>query len=790
MAKTFLSAFMASVLALSSAATAFDELKPVTDPQPPGALSGASVFVSPGHGWMLNANGRWGTQRGVSHGLIEDHSNAEAVLQFLVPYLWNAGARVYTTRERDMNTNMVILDAGSSKDVKLTGKWETWRGPNTWQNDCIWTESTSGEATASATFTPKIPEDGYYAVYAWYRTAPTVARTKEGGRLPTATDARFVINHTGGTTVWTQDLNRDGGTWTYLGRYWFEKGKDAAKGSVVIDNHTDGPGSAFVIDAIRFGGGMGDTLADGRPSGKPRWEESGMYYALFAGYSPEADTRGFNSVSAMPMWAEWECEDWELGKSIYIAWHTNAANGRARGLSSFIYGPNAWEGQDYFIGFPAGLELQNIVHERIMAGVRQKWDATWADYGRITRWLGETNPRNNNRMPAALFEYGFHDNAEDAAYILHPQFRDVIARSTMEGVVEFYTKNMDGFTTTTLLPSVPTHFATIAEGDGVRLTWQPAKDGDPATSYRVMTSPNGKGFDNGGLTEKTSVLIPAPAPGETRYYRVAARNAGGESFPSETLAVRTPLEGERRVLLVNGFDRLDREMNLVQEDGAQRGFLDRMNSHDYAIQHGSALAARGIAFNSTSNEALTSDTLKGYPAVVWMLGQEKGATEAFSTGEQALVREYLSGDGALLVSGTEWANDLASAENGKGFLATLGVADSKALSDAADIRPVVGAKVFTQFPPLGFEKGNDGAVYPVRVASGLTPAEGAKALLQFGEGGPTAMLASTTTGRVVASGVPFETLQDAEQRASLMGAVMEFLLDGTIKEMETASLPQ
>ena len=64
--------------------------------QPQGALSGKTVFLSPGHGWYYSDTlGRWATQRGNNFGLIEDHSNGEAVLQHLVRYLHNAGANVW-----------------------------------------------------------------------------------------------------------------------------------------------------------------------------------------------------------------------------------------------------------------------------------------------------------------------------------------------------------------------------------------------------------------------------------------------------------------------------------------------------------------------------------------------------------------------------------------------------------------------------------------------------------------------------------------------------------------------
>ena len=45
------------------------------------------------------------------------------------------------------------------------------------------------------------------------------------------------------------------------------------------------------------------------------------------------------------------------------------------------------------------------------------------DVGIITRWLGETNPDSNFKMPAVLLENGYHDNPHDAAYILEPEFQ-------------------------------------------------------------------------------------------------------------------------------------------------------------------------------------------------------------------------------------------------------------------------------------------------------------------------------------------------------------------------------
>ncbi|HIE37934.1 MAG TPA: hypothetical protein EYP77_02510, partial [Anaerolineae bacterium] len=58
--------------------------------------------------WNDNVN-QWRTQRPPYPNppyvgpIIEDHNNGEAVNQYLLQYLWNAGAQVWPVRERDMN---------------------------------------------------------------------------------------------------------------------------------------------------------------------------------------------------------------------------------------------------------------------------------------------------------------------------------------------------------------------------------------------------------------------------------------------------------------------------------------------------------------------------------------------------------------------------------------------------------------------------------------------------------------------------------------------------------------
>jgi N-acetylmuramoyl-L-alanine amidase len=755
--------------------------------QPKGALSGASIFVNPGHGWLGRPN-NWITQRGVSHGLIEDHSNAEAVLQFLVPYLWQAGARVYTCRERDLNPNMVIVE----HDGEGYSEWGDWEGEEVEGARGGTQRSVAGTAkaipSAAATFTADIPKDDHYAVYIWY-TPTTLGKA--------ARDARVTIKHSGGESIWRQDQRKDGATWKYVGTFYFEADSNEEHRQVVIDNVSAEDGRMISVDAVRFGGGMGDQIGaeGGTISGHPRWEESGLYYAEFKGYNPpESDFRRFNSVSAMGRLAEWEMEDWEEGKTIYVSWHTNAsATGQSRGLSTFIYGMNGWGPLSDFCGFPGSKELMHYVHDEILSDVRATVIPDWKDAGKICRWLGETNPHRNKKMPAALFEMGFHDNAEDAAKILDPQFRKVVSRAVMQGIVNFYANEMDGFDITTQLPEPPTHFyARYSEGSWVEFNWseppyRKGEDdqllGDRATSYRLYKSLNGKGFDGGRDVPSRRAMVKVN-PGETAYFRVTAVNDGGESFPSETLCVRWSRTDRPRVLVVNGFDRLDRAMNLRRTNERyfrvwERGIISKMNTFDYSIQHAQALDAVGCNFDSTSNEALGSGrfNLSSYDAIVWILGKESGETEAMSEKEQEIVSEYLKQGGSLFVSGSDLGWDLDGADKGRAFYRdTLSARymDDDAVSNAAS---GAAGSIFDGLGSLSFGSEAD-SVYPVVAPDVIQPEGNAKAALHYEGTSPgrvAAIQANSGEGKLVYLAFPFETIEQPYKRHEIMARAIDYL---------------
>ncbi len=739
--------------------------------QPAGFLSGRSVFLSPGHGWYYSSTlGRWATQRGNTHNLIEDHSNAESVLTFLTHYLWNAGAGVYTCRERDMTPYMTILDNGGS-GYSETGTWTTVTHASAY-GGAYRRALVNATETAAATFVPTIPAAGFHNVYYWFR-----------GTAENATDVKITIRHTGGSTVVVLNQERDGATWKDLGRFHFAAGSSPSTGAVTVSNQSAEAGNYVAADAVRLGGGTGTQKPFGEPSasGWPRFEESGVYHANFMG-CPSA-TCGSSTVNAMPRYAAWENESWE--DPVYISWHSNAYDGTGRGTSSFAYASGGW---DYpFNGVVGGLELRNAVHAEIIADLRAGYDAAWPNRGLHTNWYGELNPSNNPEMPAALFEMAYHDNVTDAAHLRNPVFRLICARAVYQGIVKYFAAR-DGLSYT-LLPEPPVNLRVRNDGTGkVRVEWgappysaHGGLYGDAATGYTVYRSIDGLGFDNGTAAAGTSYTDAAVSAGTVYYYRVAATNPGGESFPTETLAVRVGA-GAAPVLIVAGFDRMDHSLSVVTDDpystnALHRGYVDRMNSYRYILPFARAVDAYGSAFDSASHEAVRGGEvpLAGYGAVLWFSGEESTTDRTFDAAEQALLQAYLDGGGNLFASGAEIGWDLDHMGNGAAFYNNYLKADYA--GDDAGTYAVVPAAggIFEGNAPFAFDDGSHGeydAEYPDR----LTPVGGAVACLTYsgGAGGTAGVQYGAGPFKAVTFGFPFETVVGEAARAALMADILDF----------------
>ena len=225
-----------------------------------------------------------------------------------------------TLRESDLNSNMVIVDDGDGITFPDNGTYvETGDGalfnpsgqpgfanfqaPYGSTTDPF--RDTGGSAriitvaateSARATWTPNLPERGFYNVYVSY----------PGDGTNRANDAHYMVSHTGGQTHIRVDQERAGWTWVMLGRFHFNAGFDSASGSVaLINDSSDPPGDTVSADAVRFGGGMGDVVGEysGTVSGRPRWEEGARTFAQFMGAPNDVYSGG--DVTARSKFAAW-----------------------------------------------------------------------------------------------------------------------------------------------------------------------------------------------------------------------------------------------------------------------------------------------------------------------------------------------------------------------------------------------------------------------------------------------------------------------------------------------------
>jgi N-acetylmuramoyl-L-alanine amidase len=748
-----------------------------------GFLAGKTVYLSAGHGWVWRSDtDSWETQRGNTWGLVEDFSNAEAVNQYLLQYLVNAGALVFTVRESDLQEAMVIVDdAGPGYEESGTGFGPGDRpgfgGAGPWHGGA--NPMTAGgtrmiRATAApaavARWVPALPAAGAYNVYVSYAAGPD--------RAP---DAHYVVIHPGGETHFRVDQRRHGNTWVPLGTFFFEAGSSGTRGALELRSDSSRAGAVLSLDAVRFGGGLGDVIRGSGTSGKRRWEEGSRYYAQFAGAPASvydyAGSDGSDDVGCRSRYAAWQNEEGE--DAIYFSWHTNAPS-PGRGTSSFVYGPNPPDGSYQFTGTAGSDRLARLVHDEVIADIRAAWDPAWRDRGVFSAYFGELNPRHNPEMPAVLMEVAFHATLADAASLKEARFRGLVARAIYQGIARYFAER-DGVPVQ-LLPEPPTHLAVHNDGPGrIRVRWRAAPPdpvgGDAAERFRLYRSADGRAWDNGTPVDGTSTVLEGLAPGTTVFVRVTAVNAGGESFPTPTLGARVAATGRAPLLLVHAFDRLDAAALVPEETPGlgtvYRMFLDRMNRYDIAVAHGRAASAAGVSYDSAHSFAVADGDvdLAPYRAVDWMAGEESTADESISAAEQARLRVFADGGGALFVSGAEVAWDLGARgdEADRAFLAEVLRAGYDA--DDGGSRRILPEGAFAGIDPLNIDDGRFGG-YAIGFPDALLPGPGAEVAWRY-DG--TSRAAAILAPGVFVLGTPLEALHPEGARHALYARALALL---------------
>jgi hypothetical protein len=765
-----------------------------------GSLSGRIVFTCAGHGWAWNGS-HWTTGRGVGQEMNEDYGNLDQ-MNFFIPYAFNAGAAVVAFRPIGNQTNEVVLD-NDSPGVKFSGKWFN-------SHSAIYFgragavpyrfASLDKTETATAAYTPRIPATGYYPVYTWVRHGPD------------RTSQLYRILHTGGQTLVRVPHHMVGSGWVYLGTYYLAAGADRKRGSVIISNLQPSPGfgAVAVADAIRFGNGMGDVVPvpGGQVSTYPREEEASWYWirnSLGQGQtnvlSARSTDQGTSNVSAPPRMARAmnRTNEGNLFKRVYLGFHSNAGGGRgAIGL---------WNNAELFPGTDTphqqrlaelvGAEVTTSLCGMTVPPLELPWfKRSTVSYARNDYAFGEINNRSiRDEFDATILEVAFHDSLDDAKLLRDPRVRDLVARCSYRALVR-YMNEFDGLLLQ-FLPEPPRNLRVTSTPEGVSVAWdKPAEAGaSPIQGYLVTRSENGYGFGNpvrvpGNLT---SVTLPNVPRGKDVYFRVTAVNAGGESLPSAVAGCRPAQKATApRVLFVNAFTEFGRFNNPRQTLRGTNyimpsaiGKMDRViprlnNAFDYVVQHGKALAANGMAFDSCQREAVASGTiqLEKYQAVIWASGRQR--TEIATSAEQQVLTHYLAHGGCLFVSGSHVADSLRQSEKAPGNLS--GQLHALPADEAG-----VSVRFLSFVPVKGsiFRRNEPGIIGDAREQSYFLDADcrllpegtGAQPCLLYPESSAAAAVQYDGTaggGKAVCFGFPFECVSSAKVRARYMKDILRF----------------
>jgi hypothetical protein len=509
------------------------------------------------------------------------------------------------------------------------------------------------------------------------------------------------------------------------------------------------------------------------------------------------------TVSAAPRYAAYMNNE-AFGTNtdrIFLSFHTNAGSGSNRGTLGLVNGNNDPATATPHMHEWATLVAREINDDMVKLGNAGKLEHPWFDRGSVVTLdrsdieFGEINNlRINNEFDATIIETGFHDNVQDAQVMLDPRARDWMARASYQATAKYF--NQFAGTNATALPEAPTNVRAVAGTDGsVTIHWATSAvdniGGAAATGYRVYTSTNGLGFDggravSGGLT--TSLKITGLSSGQVYYFKVAGTNAGGESKGSEVVASRPRTGGTKQVLIVNAFDRLDR-----QEDFQQSGKLNSAgatidtwfrararfnNTKDYVSLVGETVEAYGaIAVDSVGNEAVSGGqvNLRDYKYVIWLDGEEGVKDETLSSAERSKISTYLANNGKLFISGSEIGFDLVGNNKAASFF--TGSLRSGYVADDAGTYTASGAggSIFEAID-ITFDNGT-GGTYDVDAPDKLSATKGSKVALNYtgtGSGAAATQYSNSTGQRVVNMGFPFESITNGGVRNAVMKAVLNF----------------
>lgn len=572
---------------------------------------------------------RWEWQRARIFQTVEDLYTQSYVLPFLVPMLENAGANVLLPRERDYQTTEIISD----NDLPESGysekqgdfQWESsplkgfsnpqqyyLTGENPFEMGSAKIVETIKKGKESiAQWNPSFLKASDYAVYVSYHSFPNSSE-----------NVTYTVRHAVGTTKFKVNQKIGGGTWIYLGTFYFDNSSTLDQG-VSVSNHTGDKNNIVSADGVKFGGGLGNIArapsergiesnrksSSNEPlqtfhigyevspetSGYPRFTEGARYWLQWAGfndsiYSPNQNQNDYNDdymsrgkwVNALSGGSVKNPYEKGLGIPVDLAFafHTDAGTT----LNDSIVGTlgiytRFANGSDLFPNDSPRLTsryMTDLIQTQIVEDIRYLYEPIWQRRG---LWDKSYSESRTPVVPTMLLELLSHQNLADMRYGLDPQFRFDVSRAIYKGMLR-YLSTVDG-SPYVVQPLPVNSFSITSTGTVAKLEWMATEDPlEPSAvpeKYIVYTRINGTGFDNGTITNTTS-FSKEIIPGQIYSFKITALNEGGESFPSEILSVYNSPESNGKILIINAFDKTSAPVSFASKDSMYAGFEDSKDS--------------------------------------------------------------------------------------------------------------------------------------------------------------------------------------------------------------------
>ena len=159
---------------------------------PTHGLQNRHISLWASHGrYYDQKTSQWRWQRPKLFCTTEDLFTQTIVVPYLIPMLERAGAIVFTPRERDWQTEEIIVDNDGSKnnyiEVTAHGKWQTTPQPGFMKHEGNYQDNenpfmagtarmanttSSNKRYSVATYQPRFQKAGRYAVYVSYQSLP------------------------------------------------------------------------------------------------------------------------------------------------------------------------------------------------------------------------------------------------------------------------------------------------------------------------------------------------------------------------------------------------------------------------------------------------------------------------------------------------------------------------------------------------------------------------------------------------------------------------------------------